>query len=374
MSTEREADVFATRRSGGRNGVRLIRRRLASHVIGLDNTDIEAPFAAEHVGVSGNGCVAAYVVTSFAPPVVVAALPSAGLTRIATIDRCDPANSRVLTNAPTSEGPAGQPVLDFDGSTVVVPIRSRVVRFDIAAGVVETDMPVGSLPGFDPVVDEFGFDGSDYDQSGNSVDVSADGSVVVATLIEYCDCSTPVTVVVGWQAASPTVQVLSTVNGSPSGFAVSPSVSGDGRFVSFVSTTRLAGQNASQTGPWVYVRPRANPAFTLISEPGEEAYFSSLSEDGAQVAYMRTLPSCNGSVPVPGCVDDPDQLITVAWSPTPGLAGALQREDVNVAAGGVNSDHRSPVLSGNGRYVARGRRRAAPSCSAIPASPTTSRW
>ncbi len=101
------------------------------------------------------------------------------------------------------------------------------------------------------------------------------------------------------------------------------------------------------------MRPRATADFTLVSAVGERARYSSISEDGSQVAFMRSLPACSAAAVIPGCVDDPDQIISVAWSSTPGLTGALQRDDVNLAAGGVvASDHRAPVLSGSGRYVA----------------------
>jgi len=319
----------------------------AGAFIGLDDATIDTPFPAEHIGVSGDGCLAAYVVSNFATSAVLAGLPPSGMTRIGTVDRCNPANSRVLLQAPISEGPFGQPVVDFDGSTIVVPIASRVVRFDIGASVVATDLPIGSVPGFVPVVDDFG-----SREFGNSVDVAADGSVVVATLSDNCNCATPVTVIVGWEDGAPSVQVLSTVSGAPAGSAVSPSVSGDGRYVSFVSTTRLAGQSISQTGPWVYVRPRIAPAFTLLSGADERARYSSISEDGSQVAFMRTQIACAAEFPAAGCVANPDQLISVVWSPLPGLTGAVQREDVNIAAGGVDGRHRAPVLSGNGRYVA----------------------
>lgn len=319
--------------------------------IGLDDALIDETFETDHVGVSGNGCVAAYVVKadSTVLTLTVEQPPfDSDLTRIGTIDRCNPANSRVLIDAKTGEGPFGQPVLDFDGSTVVVPMASRVVRFDIGATVVESQLPQ-TLPGFSPVVDE-----NSYGFTGNSVDVSADGNVVVATLAQACVASacSPAAVIVGWEAGSATLQVLSSPTGTASGRSFSPSISGNGQFVSFVSTDRLAGQPTSQTGPWVYVRPRDTPTFTPVSPLDEQAYYSSISEDGTQVAFMRTRPGCDGTISVPGCVDDPDEIISVVFSSVPGLAGLRQTDDVNVAAGGVSGAHRSPVLSGNGRYVA----------------------
>ena len=345
--------------------------------VGLDNTTIEAPFDAGEVGVSGDGCVAAYVLAhtppppppsppppppppppSTTPPVVIgirrptqAVLGPVpvGQTRIATIDRCNPANSRLLAEPSTDEEPFGQPAVNHDGSVVVVPSGERVMRFDIGTSVVQTDMPLTDLEGWYPLVSW----ADETNVTDNAVDVSSDGSVVVAALYEECDCSNPDQIVVAWSAGATTVEVLSTPDGSAQGRSFSPSVSGDGSFVSFVSTARLAGQPASAPGPFVYVRRLTEPVFTLVSPADQLALYSSLSEDGSQVAFVRTRPTCTAAVVVPGCVADPELVVSVVWSPTPGLTGPRQIEDVNRSATGeINSLHLAPVLSGGGRYVA----------------------
>lgn len=344
--------------------------------IGLDNATIEAPFAAGEVGVSGDGCVAAFVLghtpppppppsTTVPPPPPTSTPPifiglrrpaqtildpvPVGLTRIATIDRCSPANSRILAELSTGERPFGQPAVNFDGSVVVVPTAANVMRFDIAASVARTNLPAAGLDGWVPFV-SWDDEANLFD---NPVDVSADGSVVVATLIENCDCDAPRTVIVAWRAGSASADVVSTPDGSLGGRSYSPSVSGDGAFVSFVSQDPLAGQPATPNRAWVHVRPLAAPTFTMVSPLDEIALYSSISEDGSQVAFVRTRPACSAAVVIAGCVPNPDLVVSVVWSAVPGLDGPRQTEDINRAASGaISSLHLAPVLSGSGRYVA----------------------
>ncbi len=269
-----------------------------------------------------------------------------GFTRIEVVDRCDPTSSQVLAEVPTEE--IGQPAVDFDGDVVAVPMASRVVRFDIGATIIQSDMPVDSIGDFSPYVAGT----TSFELRDNSIDVSADGNVVVATLWnDDCDCSD--LTVASWVAGATEIALVSSPDGDVDGESYSPSVSDDGSFVSFVSDQRLTGLSDDVAGPWVYVRERATPAFVLVSPVDEQARFSSISEDGSQVTFVHQRPQCAGTVPEPGCEDFPAPFLSVAYSSVPGFGAGFDVETINQSASGaIVGDHREPVISGSGRYVA----------------------
>lgn len=354
----------------------------------LDTPGQDPMVDGDSIAVSGDGCTAFWVRPSGSGS-------SVDATAIGVTDRCAGAE-RVVASTSGWYNDRHQVAVSHDGRFGVVLLQDlpagtefpspRLVRVDTRTGATR-DMPLPT--GF------FGWD------PGNGIDISDDGSLVVVPIIgspprippifppitlptippigppivlppippppvierhattagepnaASARQSTVVQEVALWDVAAGTSTTISSTGALRSGGAAFPSISGDGRFVSWAAAKPYAGTETG-TGPWVYVRDRANGATRLVSAPNGTAYDSSLSRDGSQVAYTVG----------PGrCVYDTQQFarlesdcdgvrIDVAFSSTPGFAGGFGVETISLdPTGRAVGQHLEPELSGNGRWV-----------------------
>jgi hypothetical protein len=184
------------------------------------------------------------------------------------------------------------------------------------------------------------------------LDISDDGNVVVATMSPIFD-RVPSQEAVVWDVAANTSTVVSNPTGT-FGITVYPSVSADGRFVSFATTRPLVGGEVGN-GPWVYVHDRATGGYVRVSAGNDPAYFSSLSGDGSQVAFGVGPRGCQYNMVTPDELRDscPTGRIDVAFGPTPGFTTPFQVETVSLDVNNrVAGFHGYPNLSRNGRWIA----------------------
>jgi hypothetical protein len=320
----------------------------------LDVPGAEPSFGGRGITVSGDGCSALWVEPALVIIGLVQTPPRVMLSR-----RCPNFEDRPVMNLPgfydgraqsalSHTGRFGVIVLPTVAGTTVVP--GRVIRIDTDTGAV-LEMPV---QGSDPAP----FLG---------VDISDDGNIVVATrYYSYFDLGsefpTFTTGVFVWDVSSGSVTMVGPVN-DQRGSAGFPSISGNGRFVSYTSSVPLTGTE-SGFGPWVYVTDRTNGATRLISRANASAFNTSLSRDGSQVAY-GTAASCtsgdynrndmSGMPGYPGFqgVTCQNPRIDVTYGPGPLTTAPLENETVSLAPNGsvAGGLHMQPALSGNGQWV-----------------------
>lgn len=294
--------------------------------------------------VSGNGCVALWArqngSTNFNESV------SIGIT-----DRCRGIEREVVRtneNYQTSSGMA----LSFNGRFgVYVQGDTPGVEFD-SNDVVRVDTETGALA-FMPIA------GFPYDLYGwdphLGVDISDDGNVVVAVEAGNLPATVavPLRDVVAWDVPSNTTQFLSGTPGQTraSGF---PSISGDGRFVSFTSAKPLTGAQRTR-GPWTYISDRSTGQIRMISAPAESTYHTSLTRDASQVAYTVGPPNCQFNAQTFQDIEFTCQglRVDVAFGPSPGFTSPFASETISVLANGAQGGmHMMPALSGNGQWIA----------------------
>ena len=217
------------------------------------------------------------------------------------------------------------------------PERRTVYRIDTASYAVQA-MPQFPSQNFVEAFAQFG------------LDVSDDGGSVVAPMREYANGALVHQAAVVWDVAANTSRVVSAGFGT----AIYPSLSGNGRFVSFASTIALVGGEVGN-GPWVYVHDRATDGYVRVSAANDAAYYSSLSGDGSQVAFGVGPRNCQHSTITPAelratCATG---RIDVAFGPTPGFTTPFQVETVSVDVNNrVAGFHAAPNLSRNGRWLA----------------------
>lgn len=298
-----------------------------------DTIGAEPPIAGSVIGVSGNGCVAVW-----------AADTGDGYGQLFRLDRCRGIGpTQIEWNLGVFRlDLISQPAVSYDGRFVAVQLvgQSRqVFRVDAETG--DTIM----MPFGGSTAAELGIDISD---DGNTVAVSVFG----ATIIGLAQAA-PRFAIIAWDVATMAISDASSIGpGATTAVAAYPSVSGDGRFVSFASSERASSISASLLGPWVYVRDRSDGSTTLVSGAANVSYFSSLSSDGSQVAFGVDAQPCQPiSLASPGrCLPE---RIDVAWTPAPGFESGFQTEIVSLTANGAQTGtHSQPALSGNGRWIA----------------------
>jgi hypothetical protein len=186
------------------------------------------------------------------------------------------------------------------------------------------------------------------------VDISDNGNVIVATALSNNPLAGSRNNVVAWDVPSNGVSVVS--GNGPTGSAAFPSISGDGRYVSFAASKALAG-GESGIGPWVYVADRANGSIRRVSNPADHAYNTSLTRDGSQVAFTIGPPTaCKYDTVQFSDVtfNCPGIRVDVAFGPSPGFTSPFSIETISLAPNGTPApgQHFQPALSGNGRWVA----------------------
>jgi hypothetical protein len=292
----------------------------------LRTTGVEtAPFDAESIGVSGNGCIAAFVTGSNQKPAVV-------LSR----DLCTP-GSPDIPMASLDEGAdsdsdfISRPVLDFVGNRSVVATPNRIIVFDrLASGWAsrELPLPTGLRPQWANTRD------------GSVIDLSSDGRVVAATMR-----------VPGLVGLTVWTWVIDGPGPALEAEAAShPSVSGDGSFVAYTSTIEPGSGAPAVPSPlvgsiepddtWIHVVRRGSLSPVVISPIEQDAIFPVISEDGTQVAFLHG-DNCGSAQ---SC---PTLELSVVWSAIPGLVSGRVTEVVAPAVSAY-----PPEMSGSGRSVA----------------------
>jgi hypothetical protein len=293
----------------------------------LDEPGADPAISGDGITVSGDqGCVAVSAAAS--TPLV-----------FRYQNRCTGADSQIPT-APYSYTDASQLALSHTGQFLAIQLASsadplkRVFRVDTQTGeMLEMPQPPRSR-GF---AAEYG------------LDISDDGRVIVVPAL-FGEGIT----MFAWDLASNAVTAIGPSDFGGGGWAAFPSMSADGRFVSFSASHNLTGVDA--TGPWIYVIDRSTSVITLISNGGEAAFQSSMTRDGTQIAYAVNPGQCsdyNTSAPTNVLGVCPPGRIDVAYGSQPGLAGGSQKETVSTAPdGAIVGNHFQPSISGNGRWVA----------------------
>ncbi len=237
-------------------------------------------------GISGNGCLLAYVVPA----------PDGSTVALTTVDRCaapaglplplgvviDTVDS--VIGAPLEAAPA----VSFDGSTIVWSSGTEVRRYErpvaSAPHRLSQSFDVSATPGQDVV-------------TGADVDVSDDGATVVFTAGSGTSPYTPTpSNVYAWTlppatppagAASIDPVLLSvTADGTPGAAnSASPTVSGDGTLIVFDSVSAdLAAVTAAVTAPFVVGVDRTAATTQVLVDDASDP---SVSADGEHIAYRR---------------------------------------------------------------------------------------
>jgi len=267
-------------------------------------------------GVSGNGCVVAYLV------------PADVGVRLTVVDRCAaPADAplpigTVVDTVDLEGATAGAPALSFDGGTIVWSTGREIRRYTrstpTAAYALAHEFDVS------PVADASVV-------TGARVDLSADGTAVVFTAGpgEQRFEPTPSNVHV-WEldeTGTPTVEAVSVTADGADGAAAStvPSISDDGSIVVFdtVGDDLAALDGASATFPVVVVVDRDDRSTNLVVE---QASRPAVSADGRAIAYVR-----GESI---GVVTSADRWETSAERPVEVLADAAPVGDVALSQSG----------------------------------------
>ena len=294
--------------------------------------------------VSGNGCIAMWARNN-------GSTNAADAVSIGVTDRCAGGERELFrTNSGYLSG--GGLALSFTGQFGVVVLQPQFSTVALPITVVRVDTTTGAQL----VMPAHGFPYSGFD-ANLGVDISDDGNVVVAVesgqAISATGAPIPLRDVVAWDVPSNTSNFVS---GPPSqaGGAGYPSISGDGRFVSFTSAKALTGALRTR-GPWVYVTDRTNNQIRMISAAAASSWYTSITRDGSQVAFSVAAActqydrlalsdlafNCQGA------------RIDVAYGPSPGFTAPFSTETVSILANGAQGGmHMMPALSGNGQWVA----------------------
>ncbi|HZI46118.1 MAG TPA: choice-of-anchor D domain-containing protein [Ilumatobacter sp.] len=303
----------------------------------FDVPGAEAMFDGEGVTVSGNGCALLW-----------AARPQFPDTVFTLSDRCR-GIEREVYRTPFPYGNNSIIALSHTGrfGVIVVPTDSQGAAQAVLRVDTET-LALAQMPlpgGYTNFAGQMG------------VDISDDGNVIAATAFGFATAvlvqQPPFVDVAVWDVPSGSVNVVSNASVRPG--AAFPSLSGDGRYVSFAAAKPLAG-GESGSGPWVYVVDRANGAIRRVSAGNEHSYHSSITRDGSQVAFTVGAAACTFD---PFTLADvefncPGTRVDVAFGPSPGFASPFSTETISLAPNGAPAPgrHFSPALSGNGRWVA----------------------
>lgn len=312
----------------------------------LDTPGQDPMVRGDSIAVSGDGCTAFWARPSGSGSTATATL-------IGVTDRCAPAERGLLTTSGWYDDSA-QVAVSHDGRFGVILLQDlpvgvefpipRLVRVDTRTGAVR-DMPLpAGYFGWDP---------------RNGVDISDDGNLVVVPVVGnpppagFAAGTVALQDVAIWDVAANTSSPISVQGALQAGSAAFPSISGDGRFVSWAASKPYTGTE-SGTGPWVYVRDRGTGSTRLVSAAGGTSYDSSLSRDGSQIAYTVGPGRCNYDARQfnnleSSCVG---VRIDVALSATPGFGGGFSIETISLdPSGRTVGQHVEPELSGNGRWV-----------------------
>jgi hypothetical protein len=298
-------------------------------------------------GISGNGCVVAYSVLRDDD------------VELTVVDRCAtkpptplPAGTRV-DGVGADPGALSAPALSFDGSTIVWATGSDVRRYvrPDAGGVhrlTETIVPTAPDAAGEPV--EF--------VTGTAVDVSADGTTVVFVAAPRTQPPAPTNVYL-WSSTGDGAQPLSvTAAGEPGADdSVSPTISADGTFVVFESSSPdlAVAQETTPKVPFVVGVDRTSGEAQILVD---DASSPAVSGDGSHVAYRNDdavrVWSFDGTSVVDEAVDE--------------LAAARPSSRISI------SQHGRWLVFATAADLVDGSFRAPPAESAEPATTAPSVW
>ncbi len=142
------------------------------------------------------------------------------------------------------------------------------------------------------------------------------------------------------------------------GDSVAPQISGDGRFVTFLSkaTNLLAGETVAHdpSGLDLFLFDRTAGSLTLLSHRAGDpsrtgdgsTYWRVMSADGALVAFVS-----DASDLVPGQVDSPGSPDVFLFDRVAGTTALLSRQSGTTATA-ANGTSLNPTMSADGRFVA----------------------
>lgn len=266
-----------------------IRDRIADTARPVAELDSAAP------GVSGDGCVVAYVVTSGPPE------PTATLT---LVDRCaaEPTGplpaGRTIDTAAAGDGVDAAPALSFDGSTIVWSTGDEIRRYVRTEAEAEAEAETGDGDGAGTehrLTDAFDTEllPTAHARTGASVDVSADGRAIVFVAGTGSAPFEPdVANVYVWSqldGSPPVIELLSvTPSGEPgTASSGSPTISADGAVIAFGSESAdlVAVDGDPVTTPFVAVVDRSEE--TTMSVVAEDASLPVLSADATHLVHRR---------------------------------------------------------------------------------------
>ncbi|MBI1849980.1 MAG: PD40 domain-containing protein [Planctomycetes bacterium] len=138
--------------------------------------------------------------------------------------------------------------------------------------------------------------------------------------------------------------VSATASGGATNDISSPSISGDGRFIAFAGCGILADNNDCNSQN-VFVRDRVAETTIAASRLPSNAYGSgvqpSISDNGRYVAFVSG-----------GAIDPTPSTITSHVYVRDLQTGVARRASLDSAGNGADSGSTFPVISGNGRFVA----------------------
>ena len=272
-----------------------LRDRLSSTSRPVAETVSAAP------GLSGDGCVVAYSV------------PRADETVLTVVDRCRTAAPAALPLGSVVDVVDGArssaPALSFDGSTIVWSTGTEIRRYvrpaaDITHERTDVFAPApDTTPGAPGVV------------TGADVDVSADGTTVVFVAGPGATPYAPAPAnVYLWSSAAPVPELLSTTPSGEPGApdSTSPTISADGTFVVFASTSLdlAVAQGTAAVGPFVVGVDRTAGEMQILVD---DATRPTVSADGNHVVYARGDAVRVVSSSATATVDEPiDELAAAA--------------------------------------------------------------
>ena len=264
----------------------------------------------------------------------------------------DPATGTTtrVSDGPAGEpgnGPAFSPSISADGRYVAFESEAANLVPGDANGVLDVflhDRQTGTTTRVSVASDGTAADGRSFNPS-----VSADGRYVAfgseAANLVPGDTNGTEDIFVHDQTTGTTSRVSVSAGGSAAdGRSLSPSISADGRHVAFASfATNLAASDTNAAAD-VFVHDRASGTTARIGgvEAGGRSFSPSISADGRYVAFASFAADL-----VPG---DTNEALDAFVHDVAG--GTTTR--VNLASDGTQADGLtfSPVISGDGRYVA----------------------
>ena len=151
----------------------------------------------------------------------------------------------------------------------------------------------------------------------------------------------------GGRAATERVSVDS-AGGQADGDSFTPAISGNGRYVAFISSASNLVAGDSNSVPDVFVRDRRNGATERVSvdsaggEANRESFLPAISASGSDVAFYSSASNL-----VAGDTNGvPDVFVRDRRT------GVTERVSVDSARGQANGGNFAPMISASGRYVA----------------------